>query len=118
MAKIPLNLRSWTVLEEADIPIPDSSGRHRATRWLFWFVLGAAAVAALVLIPWKDAWAALAHARKIWIMAAFAICLAASPVAATQWWLFVPRRFRLSWGRTFEITALTAAARAALPFLG
>ncbi len=85
--------------------------------WVFWLVLAAALAAAVFLLPWKDVWAALAHAGKIPLLTAIAICLAGVPVAALQWWLFLPRQYALPAGRVFEITALTFMARATLPFL-
>jgi len=87
------------------------------SRWLIWLALAGGAVAAAYLIPWKQTWSALTHADKRWVALAVLIYLASQPMSATLWWLFVPKRFRLGWPRAFEITALTATTRAALPLL-
>lgn len=95
-----------------------SQNRQGVSAWLPWLALAAAAVAAGFLLPWQQVWAALAHAQKAWLLAALAICLAATPVMATQWRLYLPEQYRLAWRRVFDITALTVMARATLPFLG
>lgn len=89
---------------------------RRLSTWLIWLALAAALIVAAFLLPWGQVWAALARADGAWIAAAFAICLAAMPVAAALWWLFLPRQYRLGWSRVFEITSLTVMARATLPF--
>jgi len=85
--------------------------------WLVWLALGAAIAAAAWLMPWRTAWAALLEARKVWIAAALAVCLAGTPITATEWGFFLPRRYRLAWRRVFGIVAMTVTARASLPFL-
>jgi uncharacterized membrane protein YbhN (UPF0104 family) len=92
-------------------------GWRRFSAWLIWLALAAGIVAAAILIPWKEAWGALADADKAWIALALLVYLANAPLAATLWWLFIPDRFHVAWPRVFEITALTATVRAALPLL-
>jgi uncharacterized membrane protein YbhN (UPF0104 family) len=104
------------VIEEGKIGRPRMDWRRTST-WLISLLLVAGAIAAAILIPWKEVWLALAHADKAWIALALLVYLLSAPMSATLWWLFVPPRFRLGWSSVFEITALTATARAALPLL-
>ena len=53
--------------------------------------LAGALIAAYFLLPWHEVWTSFAQADKSWIAIALCICLLGAPLAATQWWLFLPR---------------------------
>src|SRR5258706_482251 len=111
-ADVVLRRNPFKTLQRA----PGPGFRRRFPIGALLLVYAAAVVAGAFFAPWHETWVALGRARLIWMAAGLGVCLAGAPVAATQWWLFVPRRYRLRWGRVFEITTLTSIARTVLPF--
>lgn len=80
-------------------------------------LVAAGGIVAVLFLPWKDVWASVLHSEMRWCAVALLVCTASAPILATQWALFVPRQYGLSWKRTFQISAIATFARATLPFL-
>jgi uncharacterized membrane protein YbhN (UPF0104 family) len=99
---------------------PAGQGAERPPkRWPFvalWVILTIVLVRAVPDLPWARALQELKRVSVVWLVAAVAANVLILPLWAAEWRLLLPRVFRVSYRRMFEVVAVTAAVLNSIPF--